>query len=303
MFAAAPGDGRERGLNQIAIPGLIRRAIGGHWSLVPKLGKLALDGEIEAYNLPLGCIAQLYRDIAAHRAGLLSRVGLRTFVDPRLEGGKLNARTTEDLVELHTIGGQEYLLYKAFPIQVALIRGTTADTAGNLTMEREALTLDALPAAMAAQEFPRLRHRPGGTARPGRLARRPPGSGPRRAGRLRRPRRTRRTTGRPMEASITAPFPARSGCRWTASLPLPLDERKVIARRAALELPPGGVVNLGIGMPEGVAAVAAEEKSPALRHPDRRTRRDRRHAAGRPELRRRAEPGRRHPAEPAIRLL
>jgi propionate CoA-transferase len=87
VFAAAPGDGRDKGLNRIALPGLIRRAIGGHWSLVPKLGKLALDNEIEAYNLPLGCVAQLYRDIAARRAGLLSRVGLRTFVDPRVDGG------------------------------------------------------------------------------------------------------------------------------------------------------------------------------------------------------------------------
>src|SRR5829696_3677615 len=89
VFAAAPGDGQERGLN---------RLVGGHWSLVPKIGDLALDDAIEAYNLRLGCIARLYREIAARGPGLLSKVGLRTFVDPRQGGGKLNAVTTEDLV-------------------------------------------------------------------------------------------------------------------------------------------------------------------------------------------------------------
>ncbi|WP_027993897.1 acyl CoA:acetate/3-ketoacid CoA transferase [Sinorhizobium meliloti] len=259
VFAAAPGNGKGEGVDRLAHDGLVERIVGGHYNLVPGLARRARSGECEAYNLPLGCVSHLFREIAGGKPWLISKVGLRTFVDPRNGGGKMNSNTTEDLVELVEIEGEEWLRYKSFPINFAILRGTTADPLGNVTMEKEALTLDNSSLAMAARNC-------GGIVivQVERIAA---------AGCL--DPRTVKISSALVDCVVVAgaedhaqTYATRYNGAFSGEFRAPpdhaasmeLNERKIIARRCAFELRKGDVVNLGIGMPERVAEVATEEK-------------------------------------------
>jgi propionate CoA-transferase len=261
VYAAGQGDREQRGLNHFGHEGLVKRVIGGHWNLAPKLGKLALENRIEAYNLPQGVICQLFREIAAKRPGVFTRTGLNTFIDPLATGGRLNERTTEPLVDRVEFDGETWLRYRSFPIHAGLIRATTADPRGNLSFEREALIGEALPIAQAARnhggiviaQVERVADRiadPKAVRVPGILVDAVVVSGGEGHG---------QTFGEAFnEAYVTSHDPRLADAvGLDTSDPFPL-ERRLIATRALREIRPGEIVNLGIGLPEGVAIVAAE---------------------------------------------
>lgn len=260
IMCAGAGDSKGLGTGRFHHEGLLRRVIAGNFGRMPKVAEAAKSNRICGYNLPQGVISQLYRACAAGQPGLFSKVGLNTYVDPRKGGGRVNDITKEDMVKLLEVEGEEWLFYKATKIDVAFIRATSADPFGNLSYEKEALTLDNLAQAMAA-------HNNGGVViaqvervvEHGSLA----------------PKDVK-VPGILVDCVVVADpsdmhrmnysvdyNPALSG---EIRIPvedldkMPLDHRKIIARRAAFELPPNGVVNLGVGAPDGVAAVASEEK-------------------------------------------
>lgn len=250
------GDNQGAGLDRLARPGLVRRFIGSHYGHDPSLMAAIASGDVEAYALPGGVLSLLYREIAGHRPGVLTKVGLGTYVDPRREGGRMNPRSTQSLVQLVELSGEEWLFYPAFRIDVGLLRATTADTDGNLTMEDEAGLADNLALASAVRnsggfviaEVKRLAER--GSLAPKCV--RVPGILVDAIVVEPEQRQTAATKYSPYLAGILrAPD--------VALRPIPLGPRKVIARRAARELRPGDIVNLGFGIATGVAAVLQEE--------------------------------------------
>ncbi|MBS3694155.1 acyl CoA:acetate/3-ketoacid CoA transferase [Rhodococcus qingshengii] len=255
-FCSGIGDRNGSGMDKMAIPGLIKSAVAGHWAMTPSLSNMAHEGQIEAYNLPQGVLAQLLRESAAHRPGLVTKVGLGTFIDPRLGGGKLNNATTPDLVKVIELEDEEYLFYPSPSFDVALIRGTTADEHGNLTLEHETAKLGVLAAAMATRNS-------GGLV----------------IAQVKRVAAAHTLNAKSVvvpghlidiivvdedqwQTAITHYNPSFSGevyVPFGRAPAMPLTERKVVARRALDEIPHGAVVNLGVGMADGVATTALEE--------------------------------------------
>lgn len=251
------GDRADRGMSPLAQPGLVKRDIGGHWGQSPRLCEMAERNEIEAYNFPMGAMAQLMRAAAAGAPGILTHVGLGTFLDPRQQGGRLNEATREELIQLQVIDGKEWLFYPCIYPDVALIRGTSADTEGYITMEDEVLYTDSFATAMAA-------HNNGGIviAQVERVVK---------AGTL--PSKEVKIPGYLVDVIVEVPGqPQLYGVPTSGFVSgryiqdfsddcttIPLNERKVIARRALMEVAPGYIGNVGVGICDGIGVVAKEE--------------------------------------------
>jgi acyl CoA:acetate/3-ketoacid CoA transferase len=248
------GDRNARGTNRFAHDGMVRRVVGGHWTWSPKMQALARDNRLEAYSLPGGVIAHLLREIGAGRPGLITHVGLGTFVDPRVGGGRMNDAAKEDLVEVVQLDGRDYLRYKPFPVDVGIIRGTFADTDGNISLEEEAADLDGYAVALAAHNsggkvIVQVREVvPAGTLSPRSVA----------------------IPGALVDAIVVVPEqmqtyrgrfdPSLVGHGGEFQKPAASTDvlKRIIARRAALELRPGDSLNFGFGASAMVASLIAE---------------------------------------------
>ena len=254
------GDRGALGTNRFAHEGMLKKVIAAHFTWSPKIQQLIREEKIEAYCLPGGVVQQLMREIGAGRPGLFTHSGLGTFVDPRQDGGRCNQRSKEELVELVSVDGKEVLRYKPFPVDAAIIRGTYADTHGNVSPEEEAIDMDIHTLALAARAsgglvIAQVRQ----VVEPGALA-----------------ARSVRVPGILVDAVVEDAGqeqfyglgydPAVSGTKrahlgaLAAEVPAKL-ERRIIARRAAMEIRPGASLNFGFGMPGGIFGVIAEKGS------------------------------------------
>jgi len=258
-YGAGQGDWNTRGINHLAHEGLLERVIGGHVGLAPNIGKLITANLIEAYNFPQGVMVQLFRDIAAGRPGCITHVGLGTFIDPKHDGGCLNEKSPPGMVERIELGGKTWLWYKAFPVHVALIRASSADTFGNLLMDKEAFYAEVLAIAQAV-------HNCGGTviAQVGEVFDR--ASNPQMVKVpgilvdkvvIAEPGDHEQILGQKFNPGycMARPDDVESQIKFE---PLPMNERRIIGARACDEVPYRAIVNLGIGMPEAVSNIAAE---------------------------------------------
>lgn len=266
LFGGGPGDFQDKGLNHLAKPGLLKMAIGAHYGQIPQVAKMVLNNEIAGYSLPLGAISRMIRATASKTPRFFSRVGLGTFVDPRWGGGKINQKAKEsgiDLVGLDMIDMIEYLVYRPLPVRVAFIKASASDQHGNLTMNRESMLGDSKIIAMASKSSGGLviaqvekiinqdsTHQPRDVHIPGIMV-------------------DYVVECKEDGQSFFCMYdPCRSGELKSSNdssknnsdnNKFELDARTIIARRAALELTNNAVVNLGIGMPEGVAKVCEME--------------------------------------------
>ena len=255
----AIGNSKDAGMVHFAHPGMIKRTVAGHFGQTgAEMMKMVFDGEVEAYNFPQGSLSHLTRHIASRSPGLLTKVGLGTFVDPRIEGGKLNSKSTEDLVKLVEFNGEEWLFYPSPKVDVAIIRGTLADENGNITLDKEGVLLEQINIAHAAKACGGIviaqveRIVKAGSLHPKSV--KVPGVSVDYVV-VSQPENHMQTITTQFNAALCGDVrvPVNS------LAPMALDERKVIARRTALELKPGAITNLGIGIPAGVPSVAAEE--------------------------------------------
>jgi propionate CoA-transferase len=260
FYVAGQGDGVNKAVNHLAHEGLLGKVIAGHFNKAPKLVELIINNKIKAYNVPQGALCQMLRDVAGKKIGTFTHVGLNTFADPRLEGGRLNEITTEDIVELINIKGQDRLFYKALHFDVALIKGSLSDGRGNISLEREAVSTECISIAQAVHNcggkvFVQVdKVVETGTLDPKLV--KIPGIYVDYVIEVENPKLREQVYGIEYEPELCGAIRLNQKSAFKA---MKLDAKKLLARRAAMELEQGMVGNLGVGAPEFVSNIAQEE--------------------------------------------